>query len=122
MGPDANPNQQKPATPPTGIPSGGGEPEPLQAPRRTVSLPLGRIVITPGAMNAIPEPEVRSALLRHAGGDWGTVDTEDWKENDFSVKEGFRILSAYEAQSGEKFWILTEADRSSTCILLPEEY
>ena len=87
-----------------------------------MSLPLGRIVITPGAMNAIPEPEVRSALLRHAGGDWGTVDTEDWKENDFSVKEGFRILSAYEAQSGEKFWILTEADRSSTCILLPEEY
>ena len=59
---------------------------------------------------------------RHSSGDWGTVGRGDWNENNLSVREGFRILSAYEATAGRKFWIITEADRSSTCILLPEEY
>lgn len=55
-------------------------------------------------------------------GDWGDLDEEDRKENDLSVEEGFRILSAYELYTGEKVWIITEADRSSTTILLPSEY
>ena len=85
-------------------------------------LPLGQIVITPGALRVLPENEVHAALQRHALGDWGTVGEADWKENDLSVDQGFRVLSAYQTKAGTKFWIITEADRSSTCILLPEEY
>jgi hypothetical protein len=55
-------------------------------------------------------------------GDWGDVDADDWKENDHSVKNGYRILSSYVDRNVEKFWIITEADRSATTILLPEEY
>jgi hypothetical protein len=60
-------------------------------------------------------------LARHQDGDWGDVPTEDSRENELSVREGFRVLSSYEV-AGERLWIITEADRSSTCILLPEEY
>ncbi|MEJ7863403.1 MAG: hypothetical protein WKF90_17365 [Pyrinomonadaceae bacterium] len=58
----------------------------------------------------------------HQKGDWGIVGKEDWKENDFSVKEGFRILSAYKTAEGVKLWVITEADRSSMTILLLIEY
>ena len=91
-------------------------------PKIPVSFPLGQIVITPGALRVIPDHEVRAALTRHIRGDWGVVGDADWKENDLSVEQGFRILSAYETQSRRRFWIITEADRSSTCILLPDEY
>lgn len=105
---------------------GGLSPSPdggaLVPPRAPIQLQLGQIVITPGAMKVLSESEVHRALTRHSGGDWGTVNRDDWKENDLSVKEGFRILSAYRTESGTQFWIITEADRSSTCILLPEEY
>jgi len=60
-------------------------------------------------------------LQRHASGDWGVVSKEDAKENDFSVKNGYRILSAY-MLSERKIWLITEADRSSTTFLFPEEY
>lgn len=56
------------------------------------------------------------------GSDWGEVDQEDWKLNDEAVQENTRILSAYSLKSGVRIWIITEADRSSTCILLPSEY
>lgn len=85
---------------------------------------LGRIVATPGALAAFeealddPMPYVR----RHAAGDWGDVPLEDVAENERSLREGYRILSAYSIQGGVKIWIITEADRSSTTILLPEEY
>jgi hypothetical protein len=82
---------------------------------------LGRVVITPGALDALDPLDVHKALKRHQSGDWGEVGPSDAQENDLSVKEGFRILSAY--RSGDvRFWIITEADRSSTCVLLPEEY
>ncbi len=55
-------------------------------------------------------------------GDWGDLDDEDKKENELSVKQGFRILSAYNLENGEKVWVITEWDRSVTTILLPEEY
>lgn len=61
-------------------------------------------------------------LDRHVTGDWGEVGAEDAQENELSVVWGFRILSAYRTAKGTRLWVITEADRSSTCILLPEEY
>jgi len=61
-------------------------------------------------------------LARHVVGDWGDVDEDDRAENELSVREGFRVLSAYHLRDGTRIWIITEADRSSTTILLPSEY
>jgi hypothetical protein len=61
-------------------------------------------------------------LARHVTGDWGQLDNEDKAQNDFSVKYGLRILSAYTLQTGERIWLITESDRSATTILLPSEY
>ena len=86
-------------------------------------FPLGRLVATPGALALLTNAgENPAALLdRHQTGDWGEAPPEDARENDLSVREGFRIVSSYTV--GEKrVWIITEWDRSSTCILLPEEY
>lgn len=84
-------------------------------------FPLGRVVCTVGALRLIESLPEFPYLQRHASGDWGDVDGHDRRENERSVKNGWRILSAYETPQG-KLWIVTEADRSSTCILLPEEY
>ena len=85
---------------------------------------LGRIVATPGALQALEAAEQQPAefLDRHVQGDWGDLGTEDKQENEFSIQNGFRILSAYSTSAGEKIWIITEADRSATTLLLPEEY
>ena len=83
---------------------------------------LGQVVSTPGALEQIPTPELWQALSRHSKGDWGECCADDWKENELSLKEGFRILSVYRTVGGTKFWIITEADRSVTTVLLPEEY
>jgi len=85
-------------------------------------FPLGRIVITPNAMQSVPQQDVLNALRRHAKGDWGEVDEHDQRENELSLKEGFRLLSAYRASNGVKFWIISEANRSVTTVLLPEDY
>lgn len=61
-------------------------------------------------------------LERHVAGDWGQVDQEDAAANDLALQEGARLLSAYKTLKGVKLWVITEADRSSTCILLPDEY
>jgi len=89
-----------------------------------VLFDLGRTFMTIGAREALEESNQNAIefLARHQSGDWGIIGKEDWKENDFSVKVGFRILSAYEITQDEKLWIITEADRSSTTILLPSEY
>ena len=84
-------------------------------------FPLGRLVATPGAMREVPAREAGEALARHLCGDWGDVCQEDWAENDFSLREGFRLLSRYKTTKGAVFRIITEADRSATTILLPEE-
>jgi hypothetical protein len=85
---------------------------------------LGRIVATPGALRALEVAEQLPAefLDRHVQGDWGDLGDEDKQENEFSVRHGFRILSAYTTSAGDKIWIITEADRSATTLLLPEEY
>jgi hypothetical protein len=85
---------------------------------------IGHLVATPGAIRALADAEhvPQEFLDRHVSGDWGDLSDEDRQENEFSVKEDLRILSSYHLRDGTKIWIITEADRSSTCILLPEEY
>ena len=85
---------------------------------------LGRVVATPGALQALEENKKCGTeyLGRHLFGEWGDLDQEDKEENELSVKEGFRILSAYGLPDGQKLWIITEADRSVTTLLLPSEY
>ncbi len=85
-------------------------------------VPLGLVVATPGVLAELTEEDRLGALARHARGDWGDVDAEDWAENELSLNEGFRLLSAYHSAGGVKFWIITEADRSITTMLLPIEY
>jgi hypothetical protein len=85
-------------------------------------FPLGQTVMTPGVAQKIPQDEVYDAMRRHQCGDWGQVGRNDWEENELSLKEGFRLLSAYTSRGGTKFWIITEWDRSMTTVLLPEEY
>ena len=84
----------------------------------------GKIVATPGAMQALVKSQSAFGdfLKRHTNGDWGNVDEGDKKENEFALGRRLRIFSAYELKDGTRIWIITEADRSSTCILLPSEY
>ena len=91
-------------------------------PPRRVRFALGRTVITRGALDALQNEEVLAAIARHARGDWGEVCKEDWQANDDALQSGARLLSAYQTTEGRKFWIITEADRSATTVLLPEEY
>jgi hypothetical protein len=86
---------------------------------------LGRLVATPAALALLADAGENPAVLlaRHVSGDWGEVPAEDARENELSISEGYRIVSSYPIGSGgARVWIITEADRSSTCILLPEEY
>ena len=85
---------------------------------------VGHVVATLGALEALQAAgETAFVLLhRHQVGDWGDVPPEDAQENELSVAEGFRILSAYTLTTGVKIWVLTEADRSATTVLLPQEY
>ena len=85
---------------------------------------MGEIVATSGALAALEHANFHPGklLTRHVTGDWGELDEEDQKENELSLEKGFRILSAYNLPTGERIWVITEADRSSTCILLPDEY
>jgi hypothetical protein len=86
---------------------------------------LGLVVATPGALKVLHENnvEIIDLLQRHVSGDWGCAPKEDQQENLYSLANGCRIMSSYEINgSGEKVWIITEADSSTTCLLLPEEY
>jgi hypothetical protein len=85
---------------------------------------LGRIVATPGALEALAEAGQSAIefLRRHQSGDWGCVPDEDKRENEFSVDKELRIFSAYHTARGVKLWLITEADRSVTTLLLPSEY
>jgi hypothetical protein len=85
---------------------------------------LGKVLATPGAMDALEESgqSVDEFVQRHRCGDWGDLGEEDKAENEYSVEERLRIFSAYHTTKGEKIWVITEADRSSTTVLLPSEY
>jgi hypothetical protein len=84
----------------------------------------GVVVATPGALEVLGNLEVSPSELveRHASGDWGDVPSEDARENEYGLKHGFRVLSSYPLPGGERIWVITETDRSSTCLLLPREY
>lgn len=87
-------------------------------------FPLGQCVATPGALAALEEAGQSPAdfLSRHVAGDWGEIDREDKGLNEQALKEGARIFSVYRTSKGVKVWVITEADRASTCVLLPDEY
>jgi hypothetical protein len=85
---------------------------------------LGQVLATPGVLAAMREAndEPTLYLMRHQSGDWGDLGEEDRAENDFSLNRGLRLLSAYHLLDGTKVWIISEADRSATTVLLPSEY
>ena len=83
---------------------------------------LGHIVATPNALSQLTQEDILRGIQRHQAGDWGEVDEHDRQENELSLKEGFRLLSVYRSARGVKFWLITEADRSATTVLLPEDY
>lgn len=86
---------------------------------------LGQLVATPASLELLEECDVSPSYLleKHQRGDWGSVPKADARENEYSIKHGFRVVSSYDVgDEGRKVWILTEADRSVTTILLPEEY
>ncbi len=84
----------------------------------------GNLVATPAALEALSESGQTPDFFldRHLRGDWGEVDAEDWRLNDQALVDGSRLLSVYTTLKGVRLWIITEADRSSTCILRPEDY
>jgi hypothetical protein len=93
-----------------------------------IKFPLGRTVMTSGVNDKVADDSkfaefVTKSLARHATGDWGDMSQEDKAENDLALKAGnLRIFSAYEKPELPKIWIITEADRSATTILFPDEY
>lgn len=87
-------------------------------------FPLGQCVATPGALAALEEGGQTPAdfLNRHVCGDWGEIHPADKGMNEQALTDEARIFSVYRTSKGEKVWVITEADRASTCILLPDEY
>ena len=90
--------------------------------KKIAKFNTGQIVITPNAQNTLHSEDVLTALSRHVRGDWGDVCKEDWNENEFSLDKHLRLFSVYHDRTKTKFWVITEADRSATTILLPEDY
>ena len=86
-------------------------------------LPLGRIVATPGALKLLSdiEEDPFGYIARHGAGDWGELCAFDRRQYEIALREGLRIFSSYDVPTG-RVWVITEADRSVTTILLPEEY
>jgi hypothetical protein len=89
----------------------------------TAPLPLGRVVATPGALRVLGESKAHpfDYLARHATGDWGELCAFDRRQNEIALSDGYRVFSSYKVPAG-RVWIITEADRSVTTILLPEVY
>jgi len=87
-------------------------------------LHLGQVVATHGALNALRRSSQSPGefLTKHARGEWGDLDDHDTEANRAALRDGGRILSSYKTRLGEQVWIITEADRSSTCLLLPSDY
>ncbi len=90
--------------------------------RGAARFSLGRVLATRAAIAEIPPNEILAALKRHERGDWGELTPEDAAANDQALTLGLRILSAYRSKTGTKFWIITEADRTLTTVLLPSDY
>jgi hypothetical protein len=82
---------------------------------------LGKMVITSNAAARLDRIAVSEGLQRHASGDWGDIPPEDASQNEFALKHGERLFSAY-GKGEKRFWIITERDRSVTTVLMPEDY
>ena len=98
--------------------------EPIDKQNLKQLFPLGQIVATPGALEVLESFHQSPAefLRRHVRGDWGELSADDIAENEFSLKNGFRLLSSYITAAGAKIWVITEEDRSLTTVLLPDDY
>jgi len=96
----------------------------MQKTERKPLFDLGQLVATRGALAALEKTgqTPMEFLSRHVTGDWGELSEEDRKENQFSLERGFRLLSSYRTNAGDAVWVITEADRSHTTLLLPDEY
>jgi hypothetical protein len=96
----------------------------MQQTERKLLFNLGQLVATPGALAALEKSgqNPMTFLSRHVTGDWGELSEDHRKENQFSLEKGFRLLSSYRTNAGERLWVITEANRSHTTILLPDEY
>jgi hypothetical protein len=96
----------------------------MQQTKRKPLFDLGQLVATPGSLGALEKSgqSPMDFLSRHVTGDWGELTADDCKENQLSVEKGFRILSSYKTNAGDRLWVITEGSRSHTTILLPEEY
>ncbi len=96
----------------------------MQQTERKPLFDLGQLVATPGALAALEKSgqSPMDFLQRHVTGDWGELSEDDRKENHFSLEKGFRLLSSYKTNAGDSLWVITEANRCHTTILLPEEY
>lgn len=90
--------------------------------QRAIRFEMGRVVITANANNHLSPEDVRDALHRHLTGDWGDIPSDDRKANEYALENGLRLVSSYQSIGGTRFWIITEADRSYTTVLLPEDY
>ena len=88
---------------------------------KSVTFPLGRLVMTTNAARILTPRQMYEALRRHAGGDWGDLCPEDAAQNEYALRHGGRLFSAY-GKGEREFWIITECDRSATTILMPEDY
>ena len=95
----------------------------MNAPNIHIALfPLGRIVSTPNALGRLAQEDILTAIQHHQAGDWGDLCDEDRQANDRALTHGGRLFSVYCTGSGTKFWVITEADRSATTVLMPEDY
>jgi len=83
---------------------------------------LGHLVSTPNALATLTQDDILAGIYRHSAGDWGEVDEHDRRQNEVALEKGGRLFSAYRSTKGVKFWLITEADRSSSTVLLPEDY
>ena len=83
---------------------------------------LGKIVSTPNALAHLSQDDILLGIQRHQAGDWGDVPVGNSAANERALIEGTRLWSVYRAANGTKFWLITEADRSVTTVLLPEDY
>lgn len=83
---------------------------------------LGQLRVTPGAAATVPLPEMLAALARHVTGDWGQLDAHDREVNERALAGGGRLCSVYQTQSGQRYWVITDAGHQVTTVLLPEEY
>jgi hypothetical protein len=88
----------------------------------TAKFRLSHIVSTPNALSQLTAQDILTGIRRHQAGDWGEMHPDDWTANEHALETGTRLFSVYRSAAGTKFWIITEADRSSTTVLLPEDY